>query len=74
MLAESPRAAWEANVTQRIGISGITGRMGQLLAEEIPVAGAVLSGGIRRPESNKPAPAGRPCGPIWPRWLRRPMW
>jgi len=50
-------------VAQRIGISGITGRMGQLLAEEIPVAGAVLSGGIRRPESNKPAPAG---ATLWP--------
>ena len=32
----------------RIGIAGITGRMGRLLAEEIPAAGAVLSGGTSR--------------------------
>jgi 4-hydroxy-tetrahydrodipicolinate reductase len=42
----------------RIGIAGITGRMGQLLAEEVPAAGAVLSGGIGRAGSGKPAPAG----------------
>ena len=29
----------------RIGIAGITGRMGRLLAEEVPAAGAVLAGG-----------------------------
>jgi 4-hydroxy-tetrahydrodipicolinate reductase len=45
-------------VAHRIGITGITGRMGQLLAEEVPAAGAVLSGGIGRPGSHKPAPAG----------------
>ena len=39
----------EANMAQRIGIAGITGRMGQLLAEEVPTAGAVLSGGAARP-------------------------
>ncbi len=33
----------------RIGVAGITGRMGRLLAEEIPAAGAVLAGGISRP-------------------------
>lgn len=32
----------------RIGIAGITGRMGQLLAEEVPVAGAILAGGAGR--------------------------
>jgi 4-hydroxy-tetrahydrodipicolinate reductase len=31
-----------------IGIAGITGRMGKLLAEAVPQAGAVLAGGIRR--------------------------
>jgi len=33
---------------QRIGIAGITGRMGQLVAEEVPAAGAILTGGIGR--------------------------
>jgi len=42
----------------RIGIAGITGRMGHLLAEEVSAAGAELSGGIGRPGSDKPAPAG----------------
>ncbi len=32
----------------RIGIAGINGRMGRLLAEEVPAAGAVLSGGVGR--------------------------
>ena len=32
----------------RIGIAGQSGRMGQLLAEEVAAAGAVLSGGIGR--------------------------
>jgi 4-hydroxy-tetrahydrodipicolinate reductase len=32
----------------RIGIAGITGRMGRLLAEEVPAAGAVLAGGTSR--------------------------
>ena len=35
-------------MANRIGIAGITGRMGQLLAEEVPAAGAVLTGGIGR--------------------------
>ena len=30
----------------RIGVAGITGRMGRLVAEEIVAAGATLSGGI----------------------------
>jgi len=35
-------------MTTRIGIAGITGRMGQLLAEEVQAAGATLSGGTSR--------------------------
>ncbi len=35
-------------MAHRIGIAGITGRMGQLLAEEVPAAGATLTGGIGR--------------------------
>jgi 4-hydroxy-tetrahydrodipicolinate reductase len=50
-------------MANRIGISGITGRMGQLLAEEIPAAGAVLSGGVGRAGSGKPAPGGVT---LWP--------
>ncbi len=42
----------------RIGIAGITGRMGLLLAEEVPAAGAILSGGIGRGGSARPAPGG----------------
>lgn len=42
----------------RIGIAGITGRMGLLLAEEVPAAGAVLTGGIGRAGSARPAPGG----------------
>ena len=42
-----------------IGIAGITGRMGQLLAEEVPAAGASLSGGIGSGGvSGKPPPGG----------------
>src|SRR5580658_1651807 len=49
-------------MAHRIGIAGITGRMGQLLAEEVPAAGASLSGGVSRPGSQKPAPGGVvPC-------------
>ncbi|MGH7103707.1 MAG: 4-hydroxy-tetrahydrodipicolinate reductase [Acetobacteraceae bacterium] len=33
----------------RIGIAGITGRMGLLVAQEVARAGCVLAGGIRRP-------------------------
>jgi 4-hydroxy-tetrahydrodipicolinate reductase len=32
----------------RVGIAGITGRMGRLLAEEVRAAGAVLAGGVSR--------------------------
>jgi 4-hydroxy-tetrahydrodipicolinate reductase len=35
-------------MSTRIGIAGITGRMGKLLAEEVPAAGATLVGGISR--------------------------
>jgi 4-hydroxy-tetrahydrodipicolinate reductase len=35
-------------MTIRIGIAGISGRMGRLLAEEVPAAGAVLAGGTAR--------------------------
>lgn len=35
-------------MAHRIGIAGITGRMGHLLAEEVPAAGATLIGGIGR--------------------------
>jgi 4-hydroxy-tetrahydrodipicolinate reductase len=38
-------------MTTRIGIAGITGRMGQLLAEEVHAAGATLTGGISRGET-----------------------
>src|SRR5580658_9033296 len=41
----------------RIGIAGITGRMGHLLAEEVRAAGAELAGGVGRTGSGKPAPA-----------------
>jgi len=35
-------------MTPRIGIAGITGRMGQLLAEEVRAANAILTGGTSR--------------------------
>src|SRR5450759_4089846 len=58
-----PARSREANMAYRIGIIGIAGRMGQLLAEEVPAAGATLSGGIRRAGSANPAPAGVPLLP-----------
>ncbi|WP_428486248.1 4-hydroxy-tetrahydrodipicolinate reductase [Rhodopila sp.] len=45
-------------MAHRIGIAGITGRMGQLLAEEIPAAGATLSGGTSRGSAGRTTPAG----------------
>jgi 4-hydroxy-tetrahydrodipicolinate reductase len=42
----------------RIGIAGVTGRMGQLLVEETTAAGAVLAGGIGRAGSARPMPPG----------------
>ena len=44
-------------MTIRIGIAGISGRMGRLLAEEVPAAGAILAGGTSRAGA---APAGVP--------------
>jgi 4-hydroxy-tetrahydrodipicolinate reductase len=38
----------EVNMTTRIGIAGITGRMGRLLAEEVAAAEADLTGGTGR--------------------------
>lgn len=45
-------------MTLRIGIAGITGRMGYLLAEEVTAAGMALSGGIGRPDSARLPPSG----------------
>ena len=45
-------------MTLGIGIAGITGRMGQLLVEEVRAAGSEVVGGIGRPGSSRPAPAG----------------
>ncbi|PWS38519.1 4-hydroxy-tetrahydrodipicolinate reductase [Falsiroseomonas bella] len=42
----------------RIGIAGIAGRMGRLLAEEVTAAGATLAGGTVRPGSGKAPPSG----------------
>jgi len=42
----------------RIGIAGIAGRMGRLLAEEVTAAGATLVGGTVRPGSTKGPPPG----------------
>jgi 4-hydroxy-tetrahydrodipicolinate reductase len=41
----------------RIGVAGVTGRMGHLLVEEVVAAGAELSGGVGRPGSTRAAPA-----------------
>lgn len=42
----------------RIGIVGIAGRMGRLLAEEVAAAGAKLAGGIDSPSATLPTGAG----------------
>ncbi|WP_270933415.1 4-hydroxy-tetrahydrodipicolinate reductase [Falsiroseomonas oryzae] len=47
----------------RIGIAGIAGRMGRLLAEEVAAAGLTLAGGTIRPGSAKAPPAGIPLLP-----------
>ena len=52
-----------------IGIAGIAGRMGRLLAEEVLAAGATLAGGIDRPGARRWR--GRRCSPTSPRWRRR---
>ncbi len=38
----------------RIGVAGIAGRMGRVLAEEVVAAGAALVGGIDRPDAEAP--------------------
>jgi len=47
----------------RIGIAGVAGRMGRLLAEEVAAAGGTLAGGTVRPGSGKAPPAGVPLLP-----------
>ena len=42
----------------RIGIAGVTGRMGRLLAEETKAAAAVLAGGLSRQAGNQTAGGG----------------
>lgn len=42
----------------RIGITGIAGRMGRLLAEEVRAAGATLAGGTMRPGTSSQPPEG----------------
>lgn len=45
----------------RVGIAGISGRVGQLLVEEVAAAGAILSGGTaRNPEAVRGLPASVP--------------
>lgn len=45
-------------MTTRIGIDGVTGRMGHLLCEETTAAGAALVGGVGRAGSDKAPPPG----------------
>ena len=45
-------------MTTRIGIAGVTGRMGHLLAEEVRATGATLTGGIGRLSADEQPPAG----------------
>lgn len=42
----------------RIGVAGIAGRMGGLLAEEVVAAGATLSGGVERAGMDRAGPPG----------------
>lgn len=41
--------AYKTPMTLKIGIAGISGRMGQMLTEEVAAAGATLVGGVCRP-------------------------
>lgn len=50
-------------MTIRIGIAGIAGRMGRLLAEEARAAGATLAGGTTRPGGAAAPPEGIPLLP-----------
>ena len=43
-------------MTTRIGIAGVTGRMGHLLVEEVRAAGATVSAGLGRPGSPNKTP------------------
>ena len=45
-------------MTARFGIAGVTGRMGQLLVEEVRACGGTIAGGVGRPGSAKPMPPG----------------
>jgi 4-hydroxy-tetrahydrodipicolinate reductase len=45
----------EAGLDKGIGVAGIAGRMGRLVAEEVAAAGGRLSGGFDRPEAEAPA-------------------
>ncbi len=54
-IGDSPDPAYNIFMILRIGIAGVSGRVGRLLAEEVPAGGAVLSGGIARSGA---APAG----------------
>ena len=56
LFAGEGRGEGDKRMTTRIGIAGITGRMGHLLAEEVRAAGAALAGGIGRTGSAKPPP------------------
>jgi 4-hydroxy-tetrahydrodipicolinate reductase len=48
----------------RIGVAGIAGRMGRLVAMEVPLAGAVLAGGTARGNAQEGFPA---ATPVWNR-------
>ena len=43
-------------MTIQIGVAGVTGRMGQLLVEEVRAAGATVSAGLARPNSASKTP------------------
>jgi len=47
-LVDFTEIRYESRMTNRIGIAGISGRMGRLLAEETLAIGAVLAGGTSR--------------------------
>jgi 4-hydroxy-tetrahydrodipicolinate reductase len=55
---QAPTTGHREDQDMRIGIAGIAGRMGRLLAEEVAATGATLAGGTIRPGSAKAPPAG----------------